>query len=266
MILYTYTNKYNIIHIKIYDLIVKTIESLDYVIVKMRMFTSVLQIMIEKTNGETVTINDCERASRCASAILDTNEAIFDSHYNLEVSSTGINRPLTRPEDFERFVGYKVRVKTLAKIDDSKVFFGVLTKSDDQTIIISNEEEKTSIAIECTNIIDANLDLEPREDNVQQDEFSRSDRSFNSRGKPSGPRREGDSRPSFGDRRSSGPRREGDSRPSFGDRRPSGPRREGDSRPSFGDRRSSGPRREGDSRPSFGDRRSSGPRREGDSE
>ena len=250
--------------IKIYDLIANTLHSLEYVIVKIRMFRSgeryVLQMLIEKIDGETVTITDCEQASRQVSAILDVNESVLDNSYNLEVSSTGINRPLTRPEDFERFIGIKVRVKTLTKIDGSSLFFGIITKSDGQTVVVDNEEVQSSIAIEMENIIDANLDLEIRRtdsDRPSRGNFGDRRPSFGDRprsggGRPSygsgGQRREG-GRPSYGDRR---PRSDGD-RPSFGDRRP---RSDGD-RPSFGDRR---PRSDGD-RPSFGDRR---PRSDGD--
>jgi ribosome maturation factor RimP len=252
---------------RIYDLIVNTLHSLEFVIVKIRLFRSgakhVLQIMLEKNNGESVTLNDCESATKCISVILDTNDTIIDDAYNLEISSTGINRPITRPEEFQRFIGTKVRVKTLTKIDDSSVFFGILTKADGHTIVIDNQEAQSSIVIEVANVVDANLDLEPRrsDDRPPRSNFDSRKKPSNSKfgdRRPSGPRSGGSRFSSDGDRR---PRRDGEegARPSYNDRRPSGPRSGGSRFSSDGDRR---PRRDGEegARPSYNDRRPSGPR------
>jgi len=68
-----------------------------------------LQIMAERPDG-TFTIDDCERASRAISPILDVDDPV-SGRYHLEVSSPGIDRPLVRPEDFERYAGHEARIE-----------------------------------------------------------------------------------------------------------------------------------------------------------
>ncbi len=70
----------------------------------------VLQIMIERADGTNPIVDDCAAASRIISALLDVADPI-PSAYTLEVSSPGIDRPLTRPADFDRFAGYQVKVE-----------------------------------------------------------------------------------------------------------------------------------------------------------
>jgi ribosome maturation factor RimP len=81
----------------------------------------VLRVLIEPPQAENlaagvggVTLDDCTRVSRALSRVLDTEEvdALFPAHYRLEVSSPGIERPLVKPRDFERFAGRKARIQT----------------------------------------------------------------------------------------------------------------------------------------------------------
>ncbi len=67
-----------------------------------------LQIMAERRDGVAMTVDDCADISRALSAILDVEDPI-SAAYTLEVSSPGIDRPLTRPQDFERFAGHEAK-------------------------------------------------------------------------------------------------------------------------------------------------------------
>jgi ribosome maturation factor RimP len=84
-----------------------------------------LQIMIEKADGTTTTIEDCEKISKAVSVSLDVSEPI-SGHYDLEVSSTGIDRPLIKPSDFLRFCGKPVVIKTYTLKNERKIFKGNL--------------------------------------------------------------------------------------------------------------------------------------------
>ncbi|MDR0942414.1 MAG: ribosome maturation factor RimP [Holosporales bacterium] len=93
----------------------------------------VLQIMIEKASGEAATIGDCEKVSKAVSTILDVSDLV-GGRYSLEVSSAGVNRPLTKPADFFRFCGKPVVIKTYALKNDRKVFKGNLESASEDGI------------------------------------------------------------------------------------------------------------------------------------
>jgi ribosome maturation factor RimP len=84
-----------------------------------------LQIMAERSDGGTMTVDDCERLSRTVSAILDVEDPI-DGAYTLEVSSPGIDRPLVRRKDWERWSGHVARVEMVEPVEGRKRFRGVL--------------------------------------------------------------------------------------------------------------------------------------------
>ena len=88
-----------------------------------------LQIMAERLDGGPMTVEDCERLSRTVSAILDVEDPI-DGAYTLEVSSPGIDRPLVRRKDWERWIGHLARVELDEPLDGRKRFKGVLLGLD----------------------------------------------------------------------------------------------------------------------------------------
>lgn len=84
----------------------------------------VLRVYIDRREGS-VTVDDCARVSRELGLILDVNDVV-PGRYTLEVSSPGLRRPLKKVEDFERFKGNFVLIKTKELINDKKVFKGTL--------------------------------------------------------------------------------------------------------------------------------------------
>ena len=113
---------------KIAKLIVEPLEYIDLELIRIKFFlnkSNKLQIFIDKNNYEKIEISDCEKASNSISTILDV-EDLIKSEYRLEVSSPGINRPLTRLKDFEYWQGNKINIKTSEIIENKQSFFGKL--------------------------------------------------------------------------------------------------------------------------------------------
>lgn len=110
--------------------------------------TMILRITID--NDEGITIDDCEKFHRAIDPLLDEADPIENS-YNLEVSSPGVERLLTRPEHFSRMTGCEVEIRLFASLPDrpaignAKVFRGVLNGFDGQNIIVSVDGAEVSV-------------------------------------------------------------------------------------------------------------------------
>jgi len=84
-----------------------------------------VQIMAERPDG-TMTVEDCETASRALSPVFDAEDPI-ETEYRLELSSPGIDRPLVRRSDFERYAGHEAKIEMAVPLDGRKRFRGILT-------------------------------------------------------------------------------------------------------------------------------------------
>lgn len=117
-------------------------EGLALVRVKMTGGTSdpTLQVMAERPDTRQLTLDDCARLSRRLSEILDRMEAEgrdpIAGAYRLEVSSPGIDRPLTRLKDFEDWKGHEARIVLAEKLDGRKQFTGELTGAEAEDVLI----------------------------------------------------------------------------------------------------------------------------------
>lgn len=123
-----------------------------------------LRIFIDKSGG--VNLDDCASVSREVGALLEV-EDVIDAAYRLEVSSPGMNRPLKRPADFERFVGARVKVKAKYSIDPDgrghtrKTFTGELIGFKDGRVCIRQLDKKGGeVEIPLTDLLQARLDPE----------------------------------------------------------------------------------------------------------
>ena len=87
--------------------------------------TKTVQIMAERKDRQDMTLDDCEEISHTASALLDVADP-FDGRWVLEVSSPGIDRPLVKPADYDRFKGEEAKIELLKDIDGRKRFKGLL--------------------------------------------------------------------------------------------------------------------------------------------
>ena len=109
------------------------------------------------TRERGVTVDDCTHVSRIVSDLLDA-EDLIEGQYDLEVSSPGIYRPLTKPAHFERAVGDRVKVKTYEKIGDRRVFTGVLLEHAAGRLVLDLGTERVELALD--QVARANLQPE----------------------------------------------------------------------------------------------------------
>ncbi len=116
-----------------------------------------LQIMIDRLDGGSVTLDDCTKVSRLVSVILDMEMNITEP-YQLEVSSCGLDRPLIKPKDYERFVGSNIVVKSFEMINGTKILKGILKDFKDNAILIQLKDQQTDITIPLASIRSCHLD------------------------------------------------------------------------------------------------------------
>jgi ribosome maturation factor RimP len=112
---------------RVAELVEPALDGMGYRLVRVRLTgsgTRTLQIMAERPDGS-FTIEDCEAASRAISPLLDVEDPISGS-YNLEVSSPGIDRPLVRLKDFERWAGHEAKIELKTPLDGRRRFKGAL--------------------------------------------------------------------------------------------------------------------------------------------
>lgn len=144
---------------KIERVITPTAESMGYEIVRVLMVgvgsgKSTLQVMAEKPDGS-MDVEDCARLSQAVSALMDV-EDIFDEAYYLEVSSPGIDRPLTRAKDFDRYKGFEARIELDEPVGDQKKFKGVLQGIDAKNVVTLTTD-KGDVALPFARIEKAKL-------------------------------------------------------------------------------------------------------------
>src|SRR5229473_7184414 len=111
---------------RIEDIVAPTIVGMGYELVRVAMSKGgTLQIMIEPADGRAMDVEACAVLSRALSAVLDVEDPMPGS-YTLEVSSPGIDRPLTRPKDFARWAGHIARLETAEPVGGRRRFKGTL--------------------------------------------------------------------------------------------------------------------------------------------
>ncbi len=104
-----------------------------------------LQIMIERKDRENIVVDDCAAVSRAVSALMDEKDPIA-GRYNLEVSSPGLDRPLTALENFVRFAGFEAKIETDTEVEKRKRFKGRILRVDEQdNIILAMDGEEYAI-------------------------------------------------------------------------------------------------------------------------
>jgi ribosome maturation factor RimP len=126
---------------RIANLITPAIEAMGFDLVRVQVSGSqrpTLQVMAEPKSGRAMSVDDCAEISRAISAVLDVEDPIAGA-YSLEVSSPGIDRPLTKPKDYERFLGHEAKVETNAPLDGRKRFKGPIKSADASAVELSVE-------------------------------------------------------------------------------------------------------------------------------
>lgn len=135
---------------RIEEMISPTVEAMGFRLVKVD-YTGGrnprLQIMAEDVDSGSMNVENCAKLSRAVSAILDVEDPLSGT-YALEVSSPGIDRPLVRFEDFEKFLGFDAKIETSRAIDGRKRFKGRLAEVKEGMIRIETKDQAYDLAYE----------------------------------------------------------------------------------------------------------------------
>jgi ribosome maturation factor RimP len=132
---------------RIERLLAPSLEAMGYEIVRVLItgkHKPTLQIMAERKDDQAMTVEDCADISRQVSAVLDVEDPIRSS-YTLEVSSPGLDRPLTRPKDFQRFAGYEARLEFRFPIDGRRKFTGKLLGIEGEVVKLKHEAGEVAL-------------------------------------------------------------------------------------------------------------------------
>jgi ribosome maturation factor RimP len=118
------------------------VEDLGYSLVRIELTGAHrrrLQVMAERTDGSPMSVDDCAELSRAVSALLDVEDVVPGS-YTLEVSSPGIDRPLVRLHDFERFAGFEAKVELARPVGGRRRFRGRLLGTDGAAVRVHTQD------------------------------------------------------------------------------------------------------------------------------
>ncbi len=143
---------------KLADLVSPEIEALGFELVRLRFQSGkrpTLQIMVDRPDGA-IEVDECAQISTATSAILDVEDPI-EGEFVLEVSSPGIDRPLTRLKDFDEWQGWEAKITLEQPIDNQKRFRGVLAGVEGDEVLLNTEHG--TIGLEFDWIADAKLVL-----------------------------------------------------------------------------------------------------------
>jgi len=140
------------------------VEQLGYRLVRIRVSSGeecTIQVMAERPDG-TMTVDDCEAISRALSPVFDVNEPI-DRAYRLEISSPGIDRPLVRRSDFERYAGHLLKVEMEVPVGGRKRFRGILNGVEGDNARLTRDDPKAgedpAVLLPITDMGEAKLVL-----------------------------------------------------------------------------------------------------------
>ncbi len=149
---------------RIAEIIEPVLVAMGYKLVRVRLMNQnglTLQVMAEKNDG-TMTVEDCEEVSMAISPVLDVEDPV-DKAYHLEVSSPGIDRPMVRRSDFERWIGHLLKCETSILIDNRKRFRGKITEVDAEGFTIERDQvaygEQPRVAVPFNALAEAKLIL-----------------------------------------------------------------------------------------------------------
>jgi len=130
------------------ELLEPSIERLGYELIDLEARlggkSGVVRVFIDRPEG--ISLDDCEKVSRAVSALLDVEDPL-PGQYNLEVSSPGLDRKLTKVEHFQRFTGETVEVQMRFPIEGRKRFRGTLVSSNDENIVVEVDGESHTLPL-----------------------------------------------------------------------------------------------------------------------
>ena len=134
---------------RIAEIITPAVEDMGFEVVRVRLMTgkeSTLQIMVQRPDGQ-IEVDECAQVSTAISATLDVEDPIVDV-YTLEVSSPGIDRPLTRLKDFDQWEGFEAKIETDELIDGRRRFKGPRAGVEGDEVLITIPEGTIGLKFE----------------------------------------------------------------------------------------------------------------------
>lgn len=141
---------------KLHQIVEGVVSSLGYELVgiehTMGSHSGLLRIYIDKENG--IVLGDCQSVSHQLSGVLDVEDPI-SGNYDLEISSPGLDRPIFKTKDFDRFSGKLVKIKLVSAMDGRKKYKGVLVGLQEEDVVI--EQDGLEIRLSLANIDQARL-------------------------------------------------------------------------------------------------------------
>ena len=126
------------------DLIEPVVEKAGFELIRVMTIGQVnptLQVMIDTRNGADITVEDCATVSH----LLSDEKDPIESRYSLEVSSPGLDRPLTKLAHFKRWQGYEIKLETADKVENRKRFKGKITEVVGENVVLTMEGEQYTI-------------------------------------------------------------------------------------------------------------------------
>jgi ribosome maturation factor RimP len=145
-------------------IVAPVVEDLGFRLVRVKVTGArgcTVQIMAERPDG-TMSVDDCNAASRAVAPVLDVEDPI-DRAYHLEISSPGIDRPLVRASDFDRWAGHEAKVELSMALDGRKRFRGLIRGSDGDSLLIelhdAREGEDPLVRLPARDLGEAHLVL-----------------------------------------------------------------------------------------------------------
>jgi ribosome maturation factor RimP len=135
-------------------------ENLELIAVELKREAAglVLRIYLDSRSGR-ISLDEIAKATQAINPLLD-EAGVIDQKYMLEVSSPGIERPLTKPDHFKQFVGSKVLIKTVKPIENRKQFKGTLKSADDKDFVVEIDGKEYVIAYENVSKARLRVDIE----------------------------------------------------------------------------------------------------------
>lgn len=153
---------------KLVDILEPALSDMGYEIIRVRIGGGSkrkhLQLMLDKTDNSALMLEDCEKVSKHTSVLLDVEDPI-EQEYILEVSSAGLNRPLTRIKDFEKYVGHAAKLALKIAINGQRNFSGVISQAKSDTFAFTEKATNEIYEIPYTNVADAHLVFEEKKNN-----------------------------------------------------------------------------------------------------
>lgn len=144
---------------RVTSLIESTVNTLGFDVVKVIIHgtsTKIVEILIERSDGEKVQVNDCQVVSKNISAMLDV-EDIISGKYFLEVSSAGVERPLVKITDFDKFAGREIKIRLKAAFNGNLTYKGQLLGVEGEKVKLKSKN--IEMFFDYSNIKNAKLVL-----------------------------------------------------------------------------------------------------------